>query len=503
MSETFPGLPPPPPPSKPRDASVVVLYRQRSAGLEVFWIRRDPNVSFGGFYAFPGGGVDASDLQVAVGGAEGPEAYLRAAAARELFEETGVLVARGVEKLAPEVRAKARRELNEHKLTFPEFLTRNGLTLRASEFRGAGRWVTPPFSPKRFDARMFLVELPPGSEAEIWPGEATEGGWIKPADALAKWEQGQALLHPPQQYALEVMSRFTTAEDAAAKLSQPPYAPNFIASRIEFQRGIRLFPLETPTLPPAAHTNAYVLGNGELLIVDPGSAEVRQYARLLALVAGLKAEGKRPLAVLLTHHHLDHIGGARAVKERLGVPLWCHERCADRLDFPADRLLRDGEEIVLNGMPPMRFTVLHTPGHARGHLCLVHEPSKAAIVGDMVAGMGTIVIDPPEGDMAEYLTQLQRLRDLPAGTLYAAHGPTIVNGPAKLDEYIRHRQLREHKVLSAVPKTGALLEEITLKAYDDTPAAVLPVAERSCLASLIKLAREGKVVKDGEKYRAV
>jgi endoribonuclease LACTB2 len=219
-----------------------------------------------------------------------------------------------------------------------------------------------------------------------------------------------------------------------------------------------------------------------------------------ATSASNRAYCRTSVAVLLTHHHGDHIGGAQAVKERLGVPVWAHERTADRLPFKAERLLADGEVITLQGSPPMRFRVLHTPGHARGHLCLVDDASKAAIVGDMVAGIGTIVIDPPEGDMSDYLAQLKRLRDLPVGTLYPAHGPAIPDGPGKLSEYLLHREHRERMVLDALGVLGATLRELVPKAYADTPEFMHPVAERSAQAILIKLVREGKVHRSEDRY---
>ncbi|MBI3180607.1 MAG: MBL fold metallo-hydrolase [Myxococcales bacterium] len=500
MSEPLPGLPAGPPPPRPADAAVAVPFRRAGNTVEVFWLKRSSQVSFApGFHAFPGGRVDAADGAVPVEGVFGMDAALRVCAARELFEEAGVLVAEGSPPSADGLR-QARRELLEGKVSFGELLSRWRLSVRAQDFHDAGRWITPSFMPRRFDARLFLVAMPGASQAEAWPGEVAEGGWVRPADALLRWEQGTALLHPPNLFAMQTLAGFTSVADAAARMSLPPHSPNFTATRIEFQRGIRVFPLETVTLPPATHTNAYVLGNGEMLVVDPGSPEVRQYARLLALVSGLRAEGLRPKAVLLTHHHSDHIGGAKAVKERLNVPVWCHRRTAERLPFEVERVLEDGEIIHIAGGRPMRLRVLHTPGHTRGHLCLVDEATRAAIVGDMVAGTGTVMIDPPEGDMTDYLAQLQRLKDLPVGTLYPSHGPVMPDGVAKLAEYLHHREFRERLVLGAIGPAGAAIQEIVPKAYGDTPEGMHPVAERSALAILIKLSREGKVKRKDERY---
>lgn len=504
MSETFPGMPTPPPAPAPRPAAVVVLYRRVGQGAEVFWVKREKALAFaGGFYAFSGGKVDKSDAAVPVRGASGEQAAIISAAARELFEEAGVLVAEGAERLSPERVRELRRTLLADARKWGELLAAEGLALRAEDFREAGRWITPPSVPVRFDAHFFLVEAPPHAIAEQWPGELAEATWVKPAEAVVRWEQGTALLHPPNLHALQVLSRFTTAEEACTRLSNPPHCPNFIAQRIEFQQGVRVIALETPTLPPAAHTNAYVLGTGELLIVDPGASDVRQYAKLLSLVQGLKAEGMRPRAVVLTHHHGDHVGGAQAVAERLDVPVWCHPRTAEKLDFPVGRLLEDGEVMELEGSPPQRWRVLHTPGHARGHICLVDERSHAAVVGDMVASVGTIVIDPPEGNMRDYLKQLARLRDWPITTLYPAHGQPVPDGPAKLQDYIDHRAMREALVLEAVPPTGATLAEVVATAYADTPPFLHPVAERSALASLEKLVEEGRVREEAGRYLRV
>lgn len=502
MSEAIAGIPAAPA-APVRDAAAVIMYRRSSSGLEVFWLRRGAHLSFAaGFYAFPGGAVDEADSQVGVEGTRGLHASLHAAAVRELFEETGVLCAEGAERLSQSALPRLRADVLAGKIPFGRALAAHGLRLHQRNLLEAGRWITPPFSPLRFDARFFLLELPRGQLPQFWPGEHAEGGWVSPATGLRRWEEGRTLLHPPSLHALRVLAEGGPAEEMARRLASPPGVADYIPDRIEFQRGIRVFPLRTPTLPPATHTNCYLIGDGELLIVDPGADDVGECERLFRFLGALVRERLEPKAVFLTHHHRDHVGGALAVKRRFGLPIWCHERTAARLSEGADRLIGDGEVLELAGDKRMRFAAVHTPGHVGGHLCLVEERSKAAIVGDMVAGVGTIVIDPPEGDMGDYIEQLGRLRERGVGALYPAHGPVVPDGAAKLTEYIDHRSEREERVYQAVRGGCSGVEDIVLAAYTDVAPVLHPIAARSTEAVLIKLVREGKVRREGNRYFA-
>lgn len=255
--------------------------------------------------------------------------------------------------------------------------------------------------------------------------------------------------------------------------------------------GIRVLALRTPTLPPAAHTNAYLVGpeRGEQALVDPGSPYGDQQAILDAALEAEREAG-RPLGmILLTHHHGDHIGGAAAAAARWGVPIAAHAATARRVASRVEvtRVLAPGETIALG---PILITCVFTPGHAEGHLCF--EVGGASIAGDMVAGLGTILIDPDEGDMALYMDSLRTMLARPATTLLPAHGPTIVDGPAKLREYLAHRSMREVRVVGALTAGPAPLAELVSAVYTDTPRALWPLAERSLLAHLAKLAREGR-----------
>src|SRR5262245_62081454 len=174
-----------------------------------------------------------------------------------------------------------------------------------------------------------------------------------------------------------------------------PTAPGEVPDRLlPVAPRIRVLALRTPTLPPAAHTNTYVVGpeRGPQLVIDPGSPYPDQQSVLSRALEEEAAQG-RPLGlVLLTHHHGDHVGGATALAKAFGVPIAAHANTAKRLagrvavtrELDADELL-DGYDV----------RCIYTPGHADGHLCFEHGSSS--VVGDMVAGFGTILIDPVEG----------------------------------------------------------------------------------------------------------
>ena len=488
MSEALPGMPAPPPPARTRPAAAVILWREGPEGREVFWVRRGDGLRFaGGFHAFPGGRVDEEDSRVPVAGLAGEEAAHVAGACRELFEEAGVLLARGAEKLPPAVRDEARHALLEERISFADLLFREALAIDPSLLSPAGRWVTPEPFPVRFDARFYLARLPAGQEASVWPGELSGGEFVSTGRALASWARGDALLHPPNWWGISAVDRAAPPE-ALALLRDPP-----ADLLIEFQGGVVLAALRTPTLLPATHTNCWMLDlepGGGVAVVDPGSPEPAEQARLDRILSIMAAEGRPAREVWLTHHHVDHVGGLAPLAAR-GLPVRAHTETARRLAGGASFLpVEDGE--LLHG----RWRALFTPGHAPGHLCFLDERSGALVAGDMVSTLSTVVIDPPEGDMGLYVSSLERLRGLPARTLYPAHGSPAPSAAAKLDEYLEHRRLRTAKVEAALTP-GGTLSDVTRAAYDDTPPFLLPVAERSCLAALLWLENLGRAHPSG------
>ncbi len=246
---------------------------------------------------------------------------------------------------------------------------------------------------------------------------------------------------------------------------------------------VRVVLARNPSPLTGRGTNTYVVGEDEVLVIDPGPHDSGHLGRVEDAV---RHQGHAS-AVLLTHHHLDHSEGAVAFARLLGVPLaaFPHPKA------PAlDRELADGDELPFGGGS---LQAVHSPGHTRGHLCFWLSEDRTLFAGDLVAGEGFIVIDPPDGDMAQYLDSLRRVRDLEPAVIRPGHGPEIGAPTAYLDSYIAHRLEREAKVLGALGEDPRIIPQILAGAYNDTPEAMYPIATRSLVAHLEKLVADGRV----------
>lgn len=485
----------------PKDAAAIILLRRDTdpANPEVFWVRRSDKLAFlAGFHAFPGGQIDATDADVEVRNAPNSEtATMISGAARELFEELGVLAVRGGETLTKGQRVSLLDDLEAGRMTWPALLEHYELHLDADDFTYVGRWVTPPFNARRFDTWFFLVTCPSKQEPNVVAGELSDGEWLTARDAYDRWQRDQVVAVPPTLHALRTLAS-GIAPDLVERFLSLPHARGEIARRITFRPNYICFPVRTPTRLPATHTCCYIVHNSkEMLVFDPGSPYEDEQAALAECIDDMIREGRRVQEIILTHVHPDHVGGVNALRQHLGgdVPVAAHAQTAAALrDVHVDRFIADDEVIVLEGEPRIELRALHTPGHARGHLCFHDADRGVLITGDNIVGVGSVLIDPPEGNMRVYLESLERMRSLPNLTvLLGGHGPAVATPYQKIDEYIAHRLERERNILAAVRAGASTPKEIVERVYTDVSPKAYGMAERAVLAHLEKLQDDGLV----------
>jgi glyoxylase-like metal-dependent hydrolase (beta-lactamase superfamily II)/8-oxo-dGTP pyrophosphatase MutT (NUDIX family) len=467
-------------------------------------VRRSTRLSFlGGYHAFPGGQFDETDADAPVENCDDRELHTAiSCAARELFEETEVLLARGGDALTQGQRASLLDDLQSGRMSWPALLSHYNLYLDANDFTFVGRWVTPPFSARRFDTWFFLVNCPAKQRAHVaGDAELDFGDWIPSREALGKWERSEILAVPPVIHALRTLSNGITG-DLVQRFLSNPNAHREPVRRIEFRPNYICFPVRTPTKPPATHTNCYLIyASKEFIVVDPGSPYEDEQQELAKCVDELIADGRTLREIVLTHMHPDHVGGVHALREHLGgeTRVAAHRLTAEPLTgaVSVDRFIEDDEIIQLNGAPEIRLQAMHTPGHARGHLCFYEERTGTLISGDNIVGLGSVLIDPPEGNMRDYLNSLRRMRELPnLSVIFGGHGPAIGNPYEKIDEYIAHRLEREQNILNAVRDGATTPKEIVARVYTDVSPKAHAIAERAVIAHLEKLEEDQLIPKE-------
>jgi len=476
----------------PRPAAAGILLSADGSG-EVLMGRRNKALQFmGGHHVFPGGGVDKTDPDDRVRGAEDREqARSIFAAAREIFEETGILCARGGDWDDAALHA-ARRALLAKELPFAGVLERFGAHLEGDDFTFAGEWVTPPFSPIRFRTNYYVYHHHGPRIERVEPeenGEIVALDWLTPREARRRWQRGDIWLSTPVAFVLQHLAALPLV-DALPWLRQTPGLDITVPNRFELRRGMGLIPLVTTTLPPATHTNCVIVGEEELYIVDPGADDAAEQAHLVRHIEHLVALGGRVAGILLTHGHPDHTGAVPHLRERYGAPVWAHPETSGRDQLLIDHPLDDGMVIEVAGDPGWRLRCLHTPGHDPGHVVFIEETTRSLIAGDLLANPGTIIISPDyDGDMDAYLASLERIQAEQFSFTLPSHGLPLWgnSGREKLAELTAHRLMREEKIRLALTAGAATMDELLAQAYDDTDRAIWPLAEHQLRAHLKRM----------------
>ena len=467
-------------------------------GDEVLLVRRSPRLkAFANLWAFPGGTMSPEDSEIPVRGARDAETAVRiAAAVREVFEETGVFLGTGGGDLGAAEQDDLRRRLLAEQIGLAEVLEALGAGIDSSHFVEVERLVTPESAPFRFDTRFFRMPLPQGAEPSVWPGEIVDQVLLRPEVALARWRAGEMALAPP---IIGLLERWSPDDAVFRERNRDE---GRVRPAVRYSPGVAVIPCRTRTLPPATHTNAVLIGASRRYLVDPAAEEPSEREMLFAMVDRLLGPEDRLEAVLVTHHHPDHIGSVAAASSRYGVPVGAHPETLARIAAPpgGTMALAEGDRLDLaeapDGSPGWALEVRFVPGHAPGHLAFVEGRYGAMVVGDMVSSLSSILISPEDGDLGQYMASLRRLAAECRGVVYPGHGVPVVAGGDLLRGQVRHREAREASLLAALDGEPATLRAIGLRVY---PTSEIPsrgpvrkMAEVALASGLVKLEREGR-----------
>ncbi len=545
---------------EPRPAATVILLREGAHAPEVLLLQRARGSAFlPGAYVFPGGALDPEDggertarrmqgltdaqASARLGLKQGGLAYWMAAA-RECFEEAGILLAvdalgRAVEPARAAALESWREPLNAGKRGFAELLEAEDLYVPAGELVYFSHWITAAGRPRRFNTRFFVARAPLGQEGAHDASETVHSLWAAPREALARHERGEIELIFPTRTSLADLAPFTTAAAALGharglediEVDASVWALDHEGSKRLFrhkdapyheihwtdpgEKGDTCFVIQpgvakrldarvtrltapNPGVMTGPGTNSYLVGTSELAVIDPGPAIDAHVERMLELAGG------RIRWILVTHTHVDHSPAAALLKARTGAEVLGRARPEHGNQdhgFAPDRVLAHGERLALAGAT---LRAIHTPGHASNHLCYMLEETRMLFTGDHVMQGSTVIINPPDGSMRAYLDSLELLLGEDAAILAPGHGYLIGAPHKEVRRLIAHRLAREQKVTAALERGGpATLEELLPAVYDDVHPRIHPVAARSLAAHLEKLLAEGAVRASGGHYALV
>ena len=541
------------PPAPTRDAATVLLLRDTPDGLEVLMTRRSSKASFvPGAYVFPGGGIDAADAcchALAQRRATQSDRALTEAIAgmRESFEELGILLARHADGSWA---TQAEIDAMDRQSDLGAQCAARGLTLAASDMFVLARWITDRNSPKRFDVPFLVARVPPGQTPVADETEQFEPVWVRPADALARHQAGSFFMIFPTIITLQRLQDLATVDavlQACAVSEEPLWTScprtGMLAGReqrhmehesaygelamvcpdgqivhtldwqseqpVPLLKNVLRLTAPNPGAMTGPGTNSYLVGDPDTgyIAIDPGPADTEHLEKLW------RAAGGDIRLIVCTHSHPDHAPGARPLQAMCHtVPpilgLASRDTARANSAFMPDRVLRDGEMLRLGpntfaaGAPLQQGTVghtlqvIHTPGHAANHLCLMLLEDGLLFSGDHILNGSTTVVDPPDGDMNDYLNSLDllhaactehRLKYILPAHGYVIGGPDD-EAPAAIARLKAHRLQREAKVMAAMQAhPDGTLDDWLEQVYADVPPRMWPVAKRSLMAHVARI----------------
>jgi ribonuclease/clavin/mitogillin len=355
-----------------------------------------------------------------------------------------------------------------------------------------GEVTTPAFAPMRFRTWFYKIVLREKPDFVLDPGESVTGEWQRVDEWRRRFESGRLLIAPPTRIAIEAL------EADLHVVAFPPLDLDFPADEIPWVEplgGLRVLLVRSNTLPPATHTNVFWFGDGggPRVLVDPSPADRDELERLCRRIDEFGVD-----LVFLTHHHPDHREHADEIARRYRVPLGLSADSHARIAARAGAQYFEGIEVrhfadgdALTRWQGEAVHVVAVPGHDEGQLAPMAESRTWCIVGDLIQGIGTVVIAPPEGNMRKYFESLRKVIALDPAVIIPSHGLAL-GGTHFLRQALAHREQREREIGSR-HAAGLSEDQILGEVYGGVDPRLLPLARLNIRSHLDKLREDGVI----------
>lgn len=356
-------------------------------------------------------------------------------------------------------------------------------------------FLSPPFDAVSLRTWFYRIELKKCINFRANSDEFTKSFWKTATEMLKTYRDGKSLMAPPTRILLECLQRNPKAKalgDLSEKFERDKTIPC-----LEMIEGVKMYPVKSVTLPPASRTNAFLLGDFDSpkLIVDPSPSSMEEYQTLLDTIPCKKLN-----AIFLTHHHPDHHQFSNQLARQIKLPIILSHDTQKRLilkngkDYFKNIELRnvvENDEVTRWHGSAVR--VYEIPGHDAGHIGLAPDNMSWFIVGDLIQGIGTVVIPSPEGNMSAYYKTLEKVIALNPEVVIPSHGMPM-RSTYRLKETLKHRYKRELQILDLY-NSGKSQKEILKKLYEGIDPRLYSLALENIEAHLFKLRQEEQLVK--------
>lgn len=430
---------------------------------DVFLIKRKNNLpAFPGYLSFPGGKIDKQDHEKTAAGnifSQHPQVLITALI-REVLEETSYNLEANINNI--------------------------------EEIIYLGEAIAPSFNPVRFNNHYFQIILREKPHSfELCDHEIEWGKWLSKTAAYALISTSKTMAVPPTRKVLELFGKnikFETPLDFRL-----PYDPESQVPWIEVIGGVTQFMPLSCTLPPANRTNCFLIGD---ILIDPSPRDLEEFEKIKNSLATFQYE-----SILITHHHPDHHQFAPELAREKKLPIFLSQKTEELIKNRINEdyfngielnFIEDGDLIGNYQGHPLK--VLAVPGHDAGQIALAPIDYSWVLVGDLIQGIGTVVISEPEGDMQEYFLSLEKVISLNPAAILPSHGIPL-GGTFKLKQTLEHRKAREQQILE-LHQQGHDIEKVVDEIYKGLDPGLRRYAVKTVHAHLKKLKNEGKISQD-------